>query len=271
MRVDIIHVMASAAKQAGAFLLTAQDYRASTQKSGIKDFVTAADLRSQEIIRELLSQHLPKALILSEEDQEIDRQALYRPDFSGFIIDPIDGTYNFKHDLTEYCVSVGEIEQGIPVRGVIYDPSRNELYVAEKGQGVTCNQQPIRVSDQSNLGGASVATSNSYDDEAAMRNLRRHLAIFEQTHSMPWTGCPGSAVLAMAWIASGRIDAYHHNSFKPWDNAAAFVILQEAGAVISKLNGEVATFTDSALLIGNPPITNELQKVFDTLPPELLS
>lgn len=270
---DKLSVMAAAAKQAGAFLLTAaHDFHDSTQKSDVKDFVTAADIRSQEIIRrELKKQFGNEVVILSEEDGEAEHQALYQPGFSGFVIDPIDGTHNFTHDMRESAISIGEIEDGKPVRGVIFDPYKDELFAAEKGRGAMLNGQPMHVSEQANLAAASVATSNGYDDAAKVRNLQRHLGIFEHAKVMPWTSCPGSAVLVMAWVACGRVDAFHHNGLKPWDNAAAFIILQEAGGVVSRLNGEAPNFTDSALLVGNPAIVDELQWVFDRLPSELLS
>ena len=95
----------------------------------------------------------------------------------------------------------------------------------------------LSVSGRTELANASVTTSNSYDSEAMKRNLERHLAIYDQSGEMPWTACNGSGVLIWAWVANGRTDAYHHNGLKPWDNAAAFCIAEEAGAQIMKLDG----------------------------------
>lgn len=88
---------------------------------------------------------------------------------------------------------------------------------------------------------------------------------------MPWTSCPGSGIIAMVWIACGRIDALHHNSFKPWDNAAAFLIVREAGGKVFTLEGKEARFTDAKVLVGTPGIVEKLQDVFAKLPAELLS
>jgi myo-inositol-1(or 4)-monophosphatase len=185
-------------------------------------------------------------------------------------LDPIDGTYNFKRDMRESAISIGYIEKGKPVAGVIYDPYREELYEAEQGKGAFRNGDKITVSGQSNIEGASIATSNSYDDKAMERNLRRHLAIYEATGSMPWTSCPGSGVLILAWVACGRIDAYHHNGLKPWDNAAGFLLVREAGGVVWRLTGGEAAFTDAAMVAGSPEMVKKLDELFRAQSPELL-
>lgn len=266
-----IDVMEQAAREAGAFMLGAQDLRESSEKSNAKDFVTIADIKSQDLIRTRLREQFPDVSILSEEDSAEEREAMFRPDFTGFVLDPIDGTYNFKRDMRESAISIGWIENGQSVAGVIFDPYRDELYRAEQGKGAFRNGGPIHVSGQTELAGSSIATSNSYDDEAMVRNLKRHVAIYEQAGVMPWTSCPGSGVLIMAWAACGRIDAYHHNGIKPWDNAAAFIIAREAGATVLNLAGEEARFTTKTLLIGAPKIVSELQTIFAELPRELLT
>ncbi len=212
-----------------------------------------------------MSQAFPDAIILSEEDDEKDRKAMYEPNFTGFILDPIDGTYNFKRDMRESAISVGYIQDGQPVAGIIYDPYRDELYEVEVGKGALRNGEPIYVSDQQKLEGANVATGNSYDDEAMARNLRRHLAIYETTGIMPWTSCPGSGVLTLAWVACGRIDAYHHNSLKPWDNAAAFLLIREAGGVVWTLDGDDASFTNNTVLAGTPKLASRCKAIFTGL------
>ncbi|MDB5166547.1 MAG: inositol-monophosphatase [Candidatus Saccharibacteria bacterium] len=266
----MIDTMKQVAIAAGQFMLGAQDDTDSTEKSNAKDFVTVADIKSQGILADGLRAAFPDAVILSEEDSEPDRAALYEPDFTGFVLDPIDGTYNFKRDMRESAISIGYIEAGQLSAGVIHDPYKNELYEAQVGQGAFRNGEPIRVSSQSSLDGASVATSNSYDGEAMARNLRRHLAIYEQTGVMPWTHCQGSGVLNMTYVACGRFDAFHHNGTKPWDNAAAFLIAQEAGAIITGLHGQTVTFTTDNFLMANPAVHDLLLEVFAALPDELL-
>jgi myo-inositol-1(or 4)-monophosphatase len=265
---NTLSVMADVAREAGLFMLGSTE-RGSTDKSNTKDFVTVADIKSQAILRDRLLAVEPNALVLSEEDPEEKRAAMYKPDFTGYVLDPIDGTYNFKRDMKESAISIGFIESGVPMRGVIYDPYKDEMYTAEKGVGALLNGKAIHVSTQDTIIGASVATSNSYDDEAMAQNLRRHLAIYEKTGYMPWTNCPGSGVLIMSNIACGRFDVYHHNGLKPWDNAAAFLLVMEAGGEVCKLDGTPARFTDNAVIIGNPLMVATLKDIFTTIDEEL--
>lgn len=264
----MIDEMKKAAREAGAFMLASNE-RTHTEKTNAKDFVTVADIKSQDILRKSLSEAFPGAAILSEEDDEAVRQQMFEPAFTGFVLDPIDGTYNFKRDMKESAISIGYIQNGEPVAGVIFDPYRDELYETEKGQGALKNGQPIHVSAHTDVTGASIATSNSYDDEAMARNLRRHLLIYEAEGVMPWTSCPGSGVLIMAWVACGRIDVYHHNGLKPWDNAAAFLLVREAGGRVTTLKGEEAPFTSQTVLMGGDALTGTLQAIFNKQP-ELL-
>ncbi len=242
-----------------------------TNKTNSKDFVTVADIKSQNILIGELNKAFPNVLVLSEEHDEATRVRMYEDDFTGFVIDPIDGTYNFKRDMRESAISIGYIEEGVSKAGVVYDPYKDELYSAVVGKGATRNGKPIHVSDQQGLEAASIATSNSYDDAAMSRNIQRHLGIYEQTGIMPWTNCPGSGVLILSYVACGRFDAYHHNGLKPWDNAAAFLIIREAGGMVHTLEGHEAAFTSATVLAGTPKVVIELEKVFAKLDPTLLS
>lgn len=259
-------------KEAGKIMLgAAADDKNHTEKSNAKDFVTVADIKAQNIITKRLNEMYPDIMVLSEEMTEEQQAHMYEPDFTGFIIDPIDGTYNFKRDMQESAISVGYIENGQPKVGAVLDPYKNELYIAIEGGGATRNGEQIHVSNQAQIQGASVATSNSYNDEAMAQNLHRHLAIYEKTGTMPWTNCPGSGVLIMTNVACGRFDIYHHNGLKPWDNAAAFLIIREAGGKVLTLKGEQAPFTSNAVLCGAPLLVDLLAGVFKGLDPKLLS
>lgn len=258
---DQIEIMKHAAKKAGAFILGSTE-RESTEKSNSKDFVTVSDIKSQNILRQELQAAYPGTIVLSEEDDETARQALFSRDFSGFVLDPIDGTYNFKRDMRESAISIGYVENGEPVAGVIYDPYKDELFEAVKGQGARLNGALLRMRQDVALKDASVCTSNSYDGEAMRRNLTRHLAIYDTTGTMPWTACPGSGVLIMAWLTIGRFDAYHHNGLKPWDNAAAFLVVREAGGKVVTLDGRDASFTTANMIIGVPGVVDRLVEVF---------
>lgn len=266
---DKIAVLSDIACEAASFMVGGNTD--ATEKSGIKDFVTVSDIKAQNIITKRLAEKFPGVQVVSEEHTEAERQVIFSPDFSGFVIDPIDGTYNFKRDMRESAISIGYIEAGEPQYGVVFDPYRDELFAAEKGKGATRNGIPIHVSDQEVMAGASVATSNGYDDAAAVRNFKRHLSIYESTGTMPWSSCPGSVILVLVWIACGRIDALHHNGIKPWDCAASYLIVREAGGVVHDLRGSEAEFTNPLVLAGTPKIVAELERIFKTIDQTLLS
>lgn len=265
-----MRVMRDAALEAGAYILTS-DERQHTDKSNKKDFVTVADIKSQDILRQMLKVAFSGAVVLSEEDSEEDRAKLFEPGFTGFVLDPIDGTYNYKRDLRESAISIGEVEDGRIVRGVVFDAYKNEIFTAEVGRGAFRNGEPIEVNrGYDGLDGASIGTSNSYNAEAMLRNLDRQRAITEVTGIMPWVTLHGSGVLIMTNIACGRFDAYHHNGLKPWDNAAAFLIIREAGGVVETLTGEEAPFTTATVLAGTPGAVKDLREVFAKIDPALL-
>lgn len=265
-----LQAMHDAALEAGGYILNS-DERQHTDKSNKKDFVTVADIKSQDILRQALERSFPGAVILSEEDSEEERAKLYEPGFTGFVLDPIDGTYNYKRDLRESAISIGEIENGEIIRGVVFDPYKNEIFTAEQGRGAYRNGELITVNQAyDGLDGASIGTSNSYSSEAMLRNLDRQRAITDVTGIMPWVTLHGSGVLIMTNIACGRFDAYHHNGLKPWDNAAAFLIIREAGGVVQTLTGEDAPFTSATVLTGTPGAVTDLRRAFDQIDPALL-
>jgi myo-inositol-1(or 4)-monophosphatase len=263
--------MRTAVLEAGAYILQSEE-REHTDKSNKKDFVTVADIKAQDMLRQALRRENPNAAVLSEEDTEEERQRLFDPNFTGFVLDPIDGTYNFKRDLRESAISAGYVENGKIIQGVVFDPFKDELFTAELGKGAFRNGEPILVrQDYDGLDGASIATSNSYNGEAMRRNLDRQDAIYDKTGIMPWLSLHGSGVLIMTNIACGRFDAYHHNGLKPWDNAAAFLIVREAGGVVQTLAGGEAPFTSPTVLMGVPGAVADLRNIFSQLDPELLT
>jgi len=264
--------MELAAREAGAIMLRNKPgNRRSKMKTSKRDFVTVADIKSQNIITAHLQKEFPHIVLLSEELTPQQQKKVFDADFTGFVVDPIDGTYNFKRDMSESAVSVAYVESGEPVAGVVFDPYKNEMYTAIKGRGAMRNGERVRVSGQTDMRGASVTTSNSYDDKAMAQNLLRHLAIYNSTGVMPWTNCTGSGVLILTYLACGRMDIYHHNGLKPWDNAATFLLIREAGGKVLTLKGEEARFTTNNVLAGTPVLVDQLAKVFSSFDEALLN
>lgn len=237
--------------RAGEAVLKARPTEGIITKEGRGNYVTAADLASEKIIIGAIQKNFPDHSILSEETESHLGDLLLIDHL--WVIDPIDGTSNFRYGRDYSGISVGYVEKGVPQVGFIYNPFRNEFFHAERGKGAFVNDRQIEVSAETDLAKATVITGNSYEPKITRSNLEMLLKI-PQT---PWVLIRGSAVLEYCDIAAGRADLFAHQAVKPWDNAAAFVILQEAGAVIKGLNGEDVNFTASSLVTGNKTLVDQ--------------
>lgn len=238
-----------ALRAAGQIILT---YDPSTVKTGAKttagDLVTAADLASEKIITDKIKAAFPEDIIISEETDTDHHQLTDY--FTGWVVDPLDGTNNFKSGMAYSGISIGYIKSGQIVLGGIYDPYRDKLYFAEIDKGAACNEATIHVSDNSIFDTATrVCTSNSYENTT--KNLARYAKL-----GPVWVDVLGSAVLIMADIASGSLDLYHHNGLKPWDNAAGFLIASEAGAKIVGFQGQPVNWISDEAVMGNPALVD---------------
>jgi len=216
-----------------------------TKDEGRLNFVTGADLESERILKEAITKNFPDHSILSEET-ESSLEDLLSVNYL-WVIDPVDGTSNFRYERDYSGISVGLVEKGELKLGFIYNPFRDEFFYAEKGKGSFLNGNTIHVDNKTDLAKATVMSDNSYNPSGTKSNLKMLLKL----NPTPWVLMRGSAVLAYADIAAGRADIYAHQFLKPWDNAAGFLIAKEAGAVIKGLKGEDVNFTASSLVVGN--------------------
>ncbi len=244
-------IIIQAARKAGEAVKNSIPTAGVIQKEGRANIVTAADLASEKIIMDLLQSNFPDEPILSEETEYDLGDVLALEKL--WVIDPIDGTNNFRYQRNYSCVSIGYLELGIPKMGAVYDPLHDELFFAEKGNGAFVNEQKISVSTEQTLSAATVATDNSYNPAGTRRNLETLLNI----NPSPWTLMKGSAVLTMCEIAAGRIDLYFHTALKPWDKAAAFLIIEEAGGIIATYDGSAVTILSTDLVMGNEILVKE--------------
>ena len=197
-------------------------------KGGI-DLVTDADRASEKVLLEWLRSRHPDHAILSEESGA-SAGSTYR-----WIIDPLDGTTNYAHQLPHFSVTIAaEGEDGVQV-GVVYDPMREELFSAVRGRGATLNGNPIRPSTIDRLDRALLCTGFPYDvrehPEGPAGLIARFLGLVQGIRRL------GSAALDMAYTASGRYDGYFEFNLKPWDIAAGALICSEAGAAATRIDG----------------------------------
>jgi len=223
-------------------------------KGGI-DLVTDADKASEAVLLAWLRQRHPDHAILSEESGASGTSAR-----SGFrwIIDPLDGTTNYAHQLPHFSVSIAvEGEGGVQV-GVVYDPMRDELFAAVRGRGATLNGTPLRPSSADTLGRSLLCTGFPYDvhehPEGPAGLIARFLGLVQGIRRL------GSAALDLSYVASGRYDGYFEFNLKPWDIAAGALIVSEAGAMVGRIDGAPYDTSVIDVLSAAPGISLALQE-----------
>lgn len=230
------------AREAGHLLLEKFGRKINISKKGEINLVTEADLASEALIVERIKSYYPKHSILAEESGE----AVIAGGDSNWkwIIDPLDGTTNYAHGYPCFCVTLALEHNSEIVIGVTYDPTRNELFATEKGQGASLNGRRIRVSDTEKLGDALVVTGFPYNFKERP-NFERNLMGF-MLHSRG-VRRDGSAAIDMAYVACGRYDGFWEEGLNPWDVAAGYLMIEEAG-------GRVTYYNDSPFSVYTPPI-----------------
>ncbi|MEW5833526.1 MAG: inositol monophosphatase family protein [Pseudomonadota bacterium] len=214
------------------------------------DFVSEVDrLAEAEIIKELRRAY-PDHAILGEESGAIGKGPLQ------WVIDPLDGTHNYLRGIPHFCVSIGLLEKGVPTYGVVFDPLRDELYTASKGDGAYLNDRRIRVSKRDNLGGAMIATGFPYRQRAHLGpQLDMTRAILGQAEDIRRSG---SAALDLAYTAAGRYDGYFEIGLKPWDMAAGVLLVREAGGRYCDFAGRDGIPESGNLIAGNLHVTKAM-------------
>ncbi len=230
------------AREAGQILLEKFGRKINISKKGEIDLVTEADLASEKLIIERIKSYYPKHSILAEESGEAisaDNANTWK-----WIIDPLDGTTNYAHGYPCFCVTLALEHEGEIVVGVTFDPTRNELFAAEKGKGATLNNKPIRVSETEKLSESLIITGFPYDFKQK-ENFAKHLTDF--LLKARGVRRDGSAAIDMAYVACGRFDGFWEEGLNPWDVAAGVLLIEEAG-------GRVSYYDDSKFSVYAPPI-----------------
>lgn len=215
-----------------------------------KSLVSALDLESERIIIEEIKKKFPEHNIVSEESQPEDNKSDYT-----WYIDPIDGTSNYLKGLDMFGVSIGMSYKGEMVLGVIYMPATNTLYVAEKGKGSYKNGKPIKVSDATDLVHAMIVLDSSFDGRPREMKIRKNLE--KVVFSDRMFGC---AVYTLTHIAEGKMDASYVYSTKPWDVAAGFILIEEAGGNITSPEGKPWTIKNQDFVVSNGKLHKQLLK-----------
>ncbi|HEY1807443.1 MAG TPA: inositol monophosphatase family protein [Acidobacteriaceae bacterium] len=257
---------AAIAQEAGALLRRYFERGVATEYKGDVDLVTEADRASERLITQRLSAAFPDHGIYGEEGVRQRIESEYR-----WYVDPLDGTTNFAHGFPVFCVSLGlehrpagrpADSDGALVAGVIYDPTRDDLFVAEKGQGAWLNGRRIQVSATKHLAEALLATGFPSRKRHASPNIHFYQEFTLRSHGVRRAG---SAALDLAYTACGRLDGFWEFHLNPWDTAAGALLVLEAGGTMSRFDGEPFRLDSGEVLATNGLVHGELSQLFEDM------
>lgn len=196
---------------------------------GAGDFVSKADTKAEEIIRDTLMEARPNYGWLGEESEEVKGKDPTRR----WIVDPLDGTTNFLHGIPHWCISIGLEHKGEIIAGVIHDPVKDEIFVAEAGSGAWLNDRRLRVSGRREMSGMIFSTGVPFGGRAGLTETLQDIA-----RLMPHCAGVrrfGAAALDLAYISAGRYDGFWERQLNPWDIAAGIILVREAGGLIGRI------------------------------------
>jgi len=244
------------AREAGAFLKERLHADHRIDFKGEINLVTEADRLSEEIITSRIQDLFPDHDMMAEESTNITRGSEYR-----WIIDPLDGATNYAHGYPLFCVSIALQRVGEVILGVIYDPMLEELFVAERGEGAFLQEREMHASTTERLAEGLVATGFPYD---VRENCRDALAYFnEMIPKAQAIRRQGSAALDLAYVAAGRFDGFWELRLQPWDTAAGWLMVEEAGGVVTDLSGKPYCLESPSIAASNGWIHEQLIEVLD--------
>ncbi len=250
-------------RECGKIMLSAHDIESNEEnisaKSGAGNFVTVFDVKVQETLIRGILQILPEARFLAEES------ASFSEDYSKgicFVIDPIDGTANFIHDMRCSAVSVGMLCDNEPVFGAVYAPYIDEMFVASKGEGAYLNGKPIHTASRTlEEALVSFGTSPYYREELADASFDVAKRLFMKTADIRRSG---SAAVDLCFLACGRTDVFFEALLSPWDYAASYVIVTEAGGEMLQMDGQQISLTSpSSVLCVTKSVKNEVLSIIN--------
>ncbi|BBA35593.1 inositol monophosphatase [Methylocaldum marinum] len=255
----MLTIAVRAARTAGDIIVRSMDRvnLLTITPKGRNDFVSEVDRQAEREVIHTLQKAYPTHAFLGEES---GRQGPAKTDFV-WIIDPLDGTTNFLHGFPQFCVSIALVHRGRIEKGVIYDPLRQELFTAARGAGASLNNRRIRVSKQSGLRAALLGTGFPFRDQrhveaylGMMRDLMKDTAGIRRA---------GSAALDLAYVAAGRLDGFWEIGLKKWDMAAGLLLIQEAGGIVTDLEGKDKFFESGNVLTANPKLHQIMASVIE--------
>ena len=245
---DLLDQIEAAVRRAGQMMKQAHVERDGVEKKeGRSNFVTVYDRRNQEYLQKAFAKILPEAVFMGEENDLFDGKL---HEGYAFVVDPIDGTTNFMFDMGMSCVSAGLLLNGIPLAGFVYNPYTDEMFRAWRGHGAYRNQKRLRAPDIPLEEGLACFGCVAYNHEHIDALF---LCIRELFETALGIRSLGSGAWALCLTAAGTMAVYTEFSLKPWDYAAAIVILEEAGCVITRMDGTPVSLTEASSVMAGTP------------------
>jgi len=224
-------------------------------RKGAADFVSRADLKSEQTIFEELSKGRPKYGFIMEERGEIEGV----DNSNRWIVDPLDGTTNFLHGLPQFAISIALERDRQPYAGVVFNPATDELFWAEKGEGAYLNDRRLRVSGRSDLSTCLFACGLPFAGRPGRkRALDETKRVLKETAGVRRFG---SAALDLAFVAAGRFDAFWERDLNIWDVAAGAALVREAGGLVTEIDGGKNFLTSGSILAANSEVSEKAQKL----------
>lgn len=256
-----IDTLKQIALEAGKIVKEGYSSHKEVSHKGVVDLVTEYDVKTEAFIIDQLKKAFPDHTLVGEESH----QGSFHYD-KAIYIDPIDGTTNFVHGIPHLAISLGVWEEGKPTLAVVYNPILEELFWAVQGEGAYCNGRRLRVSTQSELQNALIATGFPYAKVNAgieyrwvincMTNLLPHIQDIRRL---------GAAAVDLCYLAQGKVEAFYEIDLKPWDVAAGILIVQEAGGQISNVDNQPFDFDDKSIVASNGKVHQHLLKYLEKI------
>ena len=241
-----LHIAEKAALAAGGIIAKNANFisKIDIQHKGVNNPVSSVDLACEQEIIEIIQKAYPEHSILTEESGLLENDPEWQ-----WVVDPLDGTANFIRGFPHCAVSIALKHKDFVILGAIYDPFKNELFAAEKGEGATLNQRKIRVSKHASLAGAMLGTGLPFRlDQSVEHDIKvLNTLLKESVHIRR----AGAASLDMAYVACGRFDGFWEFGLSPWDIAAGEIIVKEAGGFVGESNGGVNHLSSGNILAAN--------------------
>ncbi len=254
---DYVKPAMEIAKEAGALQIEKLKTARTIEYKGKFNIVTEVDKACEKLIVDFLKDQFPAHDFLAEEGTNLKTKSDWL-----WVIDPLDGTVNYAHAYPLFAVSIALLNKGKPVVGVVYEPNRDELFVAERGGGALLNEKPIRVSKTKEVYSSLIATGFAYNvADTEQNNLQQFSRFIKKCHALRRDGV---ASTDLCYVACGRFDGFWELYLKPWDIAAACLVVEEAGGEVSMFDGRPLDVFGDEIVASNGIVHGEMLRILQT-------